>query len=183
MYLSFLVKFVFFKSDLPCTQIWLSPRFSHISCFCQYCNQIVPQTPLQTLKIFKLGWNLKICLGGSLATSNVCVFTERGILEQPHSLKDFSFLVKFWLLKSDWFWTQIWLLPGFSQIYFFYNNCNQIAPQRSLQTLKFFKLGCNLKICLGGSLATSNFCVLTQWDFGTTSYSEIFEFFGEICIF
>ena len=132
------MKFVFFKSDLPCTQIWLSLRFPPISCFCLYCNQIVPQTPLQTHNIFKLGWNLKICLVGSLATSNVCVFTERGILEKPHILKDFSFLVKFSFLKSEWFWNQIWLSPRFSPIFLFYKNCNQIAAQTPLQTLKFF---------------------------------------------
>ena len=67
------------------------------------------------------------------------VSSTRGILEKFHILKDFSFLVKFLFLKSDLFWTQIWLLPRFSPISGFYQNFNQIAPQTPLQTLNFFQ--------------------------------------------
>ena len=119
-YLSFLVKFVFFKSDVSCTQIWLSPRFSPISCFCQYCNQIVPQTALQTLKIFKLGCNLKICLVGYLATSNLCIFTERDFRKTSY-FERFEFfgeicIFQIWLildpnLTFTTIFPNFWLLP------------------------------------------------------------------------
>ena len=90
------------------------------------------------------------------------ISSMRGLLEKPHILKDLSFLVKFWFFKSDWFWIQIWLSLRFTPISLFYKNCNQIGPQTPLQRLKFFNLERNLKIWLGSSLATSNFCLLTQ---------------------
>ena len=61
--------------------MWLSPLFSHISCFCNYCNQTLSQTPLQTLKIFKLGWNLypgtRCWLSTTTATATATVTAYR----------------------------------------------------------------------------------------------------------
>ena len=57
------------------------------------------------------------------------ISSPRGLLEKPHILKDLSFLVKFVFFKSDLFWTQIWILPRFSPISGFYQNCNQIVPR------------------------------------------------------
>ena len=155
------MKFVFFKSDLFWTQICLLTLFSPISGFYQNCNQIAPQTSLETLNFLKLERNLKIWLGSCLATSNFCHLTQ-GILEQPHILKHLSFLVKFVFFKSDLPCTQIWLSPRFSHISCFCHYCNQTVPQTPLQTLKIFKLGWNLKIWIGGSLAKSNVCVFTE---------------------
>ena len=177
------MKFCFLKSDWFLTQIWLSPRFTPISLFYKNCNQIGPQTPLQTLKFFKLGCNLKICLGGSLATSNFCVLTQGDFGTTSYSEIFECFWRNLFFFKSDVSCTHIWISPRFSPISCFCQYFNQIVLQTALQTLNIFKLGWNLKICLGGSLATSNPYIFTERAFRKTSYFERFEFFGEICIF
>ena len=180
--LSIFVKFWFLNFYLFWTKIWLS-RFPPISGFYQNCNQIAPQTPLQKLKNFKLEWNLKFLLGGSLVTSNLCVLTHWDFGTTSFFWNIWVFLVKSLFFKSHLSCTQIWLSPWFPSISCFCQYWNQIVPQNPLQTPKIFKLWWNLKICSAGFLATSNFCVFTERDFRKTSYSERFEFFAEILIF
>ena len=108
------------------SQIWkiqIIAKYSNIS---EY--EVVPKSPgwedIQTLKIFKLGWNLKICLGGSLATSNPYIFTER-------AFRKTSYFERF-----EFFWWNLYFLnlTYFEPKFAFYHDFHQFLAFTRIAT-------------------------------------------------